>query len=80
MGNSKAGDLTWLKAPHVHKWYLGPLTDSFRRQAVCPGCWEIKVLEDREWRLSTGEDKWPTWGRAEYDQYKDEVEKRFFRG
>lgn len=78
--DGEVGQLDWLKVVHRHKWYLGPQTDLLlrHRPAVCVGCWEIKTLKGREWHLASGELMWPEWGPAEYEQYKDEVERRFF--
>lgn len=80
MEMSKDGELDWLKAPHTHRWYLGPLTDKLMRHrpAICTGCWEITTLRAREWHLAGGEEMWPVWGRAEAEQYRDEIERRFF--
>lgn len=69
-------DLIWLKATHDHQWHLGPMTDFLmrQRQAVCVGCWELRTLRAQEW------DGLPEWNADLYEQYKDEVEKRFFGG
>lgn len=67
----------WLRVPCTHAWRLGPLTDRLMRHraAVCIKCWEYApVLREEVW----GAGQFPVWTDDDYEQHKDEVERRFF--
>jgi hypothetical protein len=71
----------WLRASCVHEWRLGPLTDFLvrHRPALCIKCWEYRArLREQQWRDTSGGHSWPTWTEADYEQHKDEIERRFF--
>lgn len=68
-------DRDWLRAPCVHDWRLGPITDKLlrHRPAVCVRCWEyVSRMRSEDW---TG---LAIWTAADYEMRKDEVEERFF--
>lgn len=73
----KSDDKGWLRAPCDHDWWFGPVTDRLMRYrpAICVKCWDYRPHMDLSF-FPKGETR--IWGEAQYEQYKDEVERRFF--
>lgn len=71
-------DKDWLRAPCSHEWWFGPLMDKLMRfrPAVCVKCWDYRPHMDLT--FFPRDYVFRLWGEEQYEQYKDEVERRFF--
>lgn len=67
--------LAWLRGGCRHEWRTGPMADLLMRHrpALCIKCWTL--VERMPFEESQ---RWPEWTNEDYEQHKDEVERRFF--
>lgn len=74
MYEAEAENQEWLRGGCHHERYRGPVTDMLLRrcEVLCVKCWKLEYVA---WELAR---TYPQWTDHEYEQHKDEVERRFF--